>query len=282
MSIFRPANIQKLKEKEDIRGLMTVMSQDADHARRREAADALGALGQKSIPSLLEATRDPSKAGYAIRALGETGNPSVVEPLIEIFNAGRWTGEAASALGRLGDRRAVEPLIAGLNQKYKTNTLAALGKLGDKRAVPAVISCLDSDDSTDRAIAARVLGELNDPQAIPALELAYASEDATVAEPALNSLKKLGWTPLVAKQMLYMVMTWNREGSQFMTHLHNQYGREDEIRARFHNPWAMAQVFVVQQTYEHSADKSDTCKACKRLAQTRIKTELSRQNPIDS
>jgi len=93
MPLFGPPNVQKLKEKHNIEGL-------------------LKALGY-------EKNRDVREA--AAKALGEIGDAQAVEPLIATLKNAEMSYEGkdlvcsiAEALGKIGDARAVEPLIAVL------------------------------------------------------------------------------------------------------------------------------------------------------------------------
>ena len=88
MGLFGPPNIDKMKAKRDIKGLVKAMEYQKDAGIRKKAAEALGEL----------------------RDIG------AVDPLIAAFKDTekdvRWV--AANAVGKIGDARAVEPLIAAL------------------------------------------------------------------------------------------------------------------------------------------------------------------------
>jgi len=87
--LFGPPNVEKLKDKGDVDGLIKALHYEKDYNVCICAAGALGKIGDKRA----------------------------VEPLIAALEDNdrkvRWN--AAAILGNIGDKRAVEPLIAALN-----------------------------------------------------------------------------------------------------------------------------------------------------------------------
>jgi len=107
MPRFGSPNIEKLKAKGDVGGLIKALEYRKDTAVRISAA----------------------------KALGELKDARTVEPLIAVLKDRDWSVReaAAGALGQLGDSRAVEPLIAVLKDSGKDVHEAAadaLKKLG--------------------------------------------------------------------------------------------------------------------------------------------------------
>ena len=88
MFLFGPPNVEKMKARRDVNGLIK-------------------ALGYK---------KDEYVRWYTARALGEIKDPRAVEPLIAALkDTDKDVRQAAAeALGKIGDPRAVEPLIAAL------------------------------------------------------------------------------------------------------------------------------------------------------------------------
>ncbi len=166
------------------------------------AAQCLGAMGKdarEAVPALIQAletgpnnydtgdgpipTRDD-----IMRALGSTGDPRAVKPLIAALYSPRpvdaGTNAQASrkpvgrdaaieALGLLGPvaQEAVPNIIPFLKKSrssYFRTTTKALGQIRDPRAIPALIEALD--DPTDAALAADALGEFG-AQAKPAVPI---------------------------------------------------------------------------------------------------------------
>ena len=117
MGIFdRKPNIEKLKEKEDVEGLIKALKferyKDVDLIR--DAVEALGKTGKPAVEPLIQALKDEDHGvrSSAAEALGMIGHKSAVEPLIQTLKDKHWYVRKASAvaLGNIGDERAVEPL----------------------------------------------------------------------------------------------------------------------------------------------------------------------------
>jgi HEAT repeat protein len=121
----------------------------AETSPAKEAAEALGEIGDPAVPSLLQALRhsDWKTRKFAAHAFGETDN------LIEV-------GKAVSALATtLGDD----------HPEVRDRAAWALGELEEPSAVPALARALGDQDATVRRKAAWALGEIEDPSAVPAL-----------------------------------------------------------------------------------------------------------------
>lgn len=112
-------NIQKLKERKDVDGLIRALA-DKDDNMRGDAAAALGAMGDaRAVEPLISVLNDKyfRVRQVAARVLGELGDPRDVEPLCAILkDEDRGVRRAAAlALGKTGDSRARAPLLALLN-----------------------------------------------------------------------------------------------------------------------------------------------------------------------
>lgn len=144
MGFFKP-NIEKMKAKKDVEGLIKVLKHK-DEDVRWGAAEALGKVGdERAVHPLIEALQDDSypliceRASYALKNIGRD---KVLEPLIKTLQGAKRSDSlregAAIALGILGDNRAVDYLIEALDDGYAGVRFAAtrsLGLIGDKRAV---------------------------------------------------------------------------------------------------------------------------------------------------
>jgi HEAT repeat protein len=161
MPPFGPPDVEKLKRKRDVPGLIKALGYQKEDDREA-AAEALVQIGAPAVKPLIDILNDNDRSvrWYAVRALGQIGDPAAVEPLIaastdplvsvrsvavgalvqigapavKALIAALPSWAAAEALGRIGDTRAVEPLIAVLPNWTAIN---ALGKIGDVRAVAA-------------------------------------------------------------------------------------------------------------------------------------------------
>jgi HEAT repeat protein len=101
---------------------------------------------QRAIAGLRDVDADTARD--AATSLGQLGDTSVVEQLIEVVrNANGYfhsvvRAAAASSLGQLKDRRAVEALLAAVNDPIaepSIEAIRALAALGDSRAVSTLI-----------------------------------------------------------------------------------------------------------------------------------------------
>jgi HEAT repeat protein len=123
----------------------------------KEAAEALGEIGDPAVPSLLQALRhsDWKTRKFAAHAFGETDH------LIEV-------GQAVSALATiLGDD----------HPEVRDRAAWALGELEEPSAVPALARALGDQDATVREKAAWALGEIEDPSAVAGLTAALKDHD---------------------------------------------------------------------------------------------------------
>jgi HEAT repeat protein len=173
-----PPNVEKLKKKGDIRGLVKALGHE-DFKVRQDAFSALYRLEDpRSVPLLIEALSSPSHSTRksASSLLGKMAHPRAVRPLtsaladptIEVRK------DASIALGRIGDAAALMPLIAVLqneNEYASVRKAAArsLGQLGDARAFEPLMQALRHRELAIRDGAARGLGSLGDLRALEPL-----------------------------------------------------------------------------------------------------------------
>lgn len=142
-------------------------------AERAYGASQLAALGTGARPAaafLVDRLRDPDwrVRRQAAEALGAVGDTLGLEPLMETLadRDGDWSVRAAAArsLGKLGDPRAVATLIAVLNDMnahVRHMAVIALGRIGTMEAREALAVAVRSDsDGATRFSAARALREL--------------------------------------------------------------------------------------------------------------------------
>ncbi len=133
----------------------------------------------------------------AAEALGKTGDPRAVEPLISVLEDENFYVRRATvkALGKIGDPRAVESLIAALKDEdsYVRELAAdALGTITDARAVEPLIGALKDENLYIRRSAVKALGEIGDPRATEPLITVLRDEDSDVRELACKVLVRIG------------------------------------------------------------------------------------------
>ena len=201
MPLFGPPDVEKLKTKRDINGLLHALEEKNSWSIPGNAEKALLELvGPGDLPALLKALqhKHPRVRGVAARCLGKTRQAEALEPLLRAFKEDeddKVRQAAIEALGQLGDRRAVSQLISALEEAMisrgfiPTDLLIALGALGDPQAVDVLCAALElavrrparggiPDPSPARAIEAlEQVGGSKHPRAIEALTLVVNQGD---------------------------------------------------------------------------------------------------------
>jgi len=215
MPLFGPPNVRNLTAKRDVKGLIKALTYRGDLSVRRDAAHALGELGdERAVEPLLARLKDSvwMVRAAAAWALGELGDARAVEPLIVALQdpEGWVRGMAASALGEIGDTRAIEPLLASLEDDRPASTLSsvsfyageALAKMGDFCGVEAILEKLNTEDETIRLRAFETMAKITgDTRVVEPLITALASPNSLVQKNAVGVLRKIGKSavePLIA------------------------------------------------------------------------------------
>lgn len=117
-------NIDRLQQRGDIPAIIRLLG-DKDPTIQRHAAEALGTLGSRATPLLLEALHSANRAVRlgAVEAFGTIKDIQSVDPLIRVMHQDpvlevRWA--AALALGEIGSPNAIPSLVRLLrdNSRY--------------------------------------------------------------------------------------------------------------------------------------------------------------------
>ncbi|MGA2436258.1 MAG: HEAT repeat domain-containing protein [Bryobacteraceae bacterium] len=166
MGRFGSPNVDKMKAKGDVDGLMKALHYQEDYGVREAAADALVKIGTPTVEPLIAALLDSDSdvRKQAISVLGQIGDARAVGPLMAALrdsdrDGRRW---AVDALVRIGVP-AVEPLIATLKDSdsdVRRWVVDALGQIGDARAVETLIVALKDNVSYVREAAANALKQI--------------------------------------------------------------------------------------------------------------------------
>jgi HEAT repeat protein len=186
MTMFGSPNVDKLKAKKNIKGLINALRYAKDSNVQSAAGTALVSIGDirdsDDIESLIAALNDPNEdvRGIAAVAFHQVSDPRAVEPLIHVLKDLtqywflRW--RAAARLGEIGDPRAVEPLIAVLKGKDQNEDLeadvrrhaaGALSEIGDPRAIEPLIAVLKDPHALMRWDAGEALARMGTPAVEP-------------------------------------------------------------------------------------------------------------------
>lgn len=139
VKIFSSADLDNMRNSEDVEGLVNALNPDEDKKIREKAAYILGDIHAEkaAVESLIQVLDDeywPIRK-VAVLSLGRIGDRQAVEPLIKVLKDDYWhvRETAALALGAMGDKRAVEPIIAALKDgdlNVRCEVVDALGNLG--------------------------------------------------------------------------------------------------------------------------------------------------------
>ena len=112
--------ILKLEAKKNVKGMIKALSNRKDRFLSIQAAGALGRTGDpRAVKPLILALeeREEAVSKAAARALPQIG-ASAVDPLIATVKQKKWVrDDAADALRKVSDPSAVKPLIAALSER---------------------------------------------------------------------------------------------------------------------------------------------------------------------
>ncbi len=142
--------------------LVTRAGEDAIWTRTK-AAWGLAAIGQRSVPLLINALNDKEEETRrrAAWALVKIGTPSVKALIGSLHEINKYTRErAAQALGWIGDERAVASLIWSLKDKEPpvvSSAAWALGRIGSPKALDALQRLVNSENPDIRENAAEAV-----------------------------------------------------------------------------------------------------------------------------
>ncbi len=201
MSLFGPPNIEKMKAKRDVQGLIKALGymKDSDQEKhtiiRAKAAEALGELGEvETVLDLMAALRDCSVSVRfaAVVGLGKFG-PIAKGGLTAALkdSDAKVRAAAVKALGQLGDPTVVDMLITALKDIHSGVRWVAsegLGRLGDSRAAVPLVAALHDQAAYVRQEAAMQLENIGDPAVAP---LIAALKDSEVRQMAADILAKM-------------------------------------------------------------------------------------------
>jgi HEAT repeat protein len=140
------SDIEKLKEKKDVKGLIKALKYD-DSNIRMLAANSLGKIGdERAVASLTQALKDE---GYGVlnevlKALVKIGDPAV-ETLIKALSDEKLEDGAKVALIKIGEPASRNLMFKYYNQDKNTQIsyIDIMGEIGDKNSVEHLIHILE-------------------------------------------------------------------------------------------------------------------------------------------
>lgn len=162
-----------------------------DKESHATVASILLALGEKALPTILEALAEEENMGVRKRLLEVVGrHGSTALPYIRpLLSDPRWyvVRNAVFLLRRLGDREVTATLRQMLGRarpQVVEEILKALVALQDPQWFTALLRALDSDDPDKQVVAVRVASHIQHPQVVRALaERLQARRGGQLREP---------------------------------------------------------------------------------------------------
>jgi HEAT repeat protein len=194
-------NIGEMKAKRDLEGLFGALNNKRNAFARRDAAKALGEIGDAiAMEPLIAALKDPKRdvRDAAVEAIGKIGgDPRAVAAFVEPLRNGNSIAreEAASAFGKIRHKSGVELLVPALKDEdcfVRQSAAASLGKISDPAAVEGLAQTLKDEDKEVRQAAAIALGEIGGTAAVEPLVQSLKDESVMVRYRTVESLGKIG------------------------------------------------------------------------------------------
>ena len=174
----------------------------AETSPAKEAAEALGEIGDPAVPGLLQALRhaDWKTRKFAAHAFGETARITEVGTAVSALVAtlrddhAEVRDRAAWALGELEEPSAVPGLTAALKDgdvSLRRMAAWALGEIEDASAIPGLVAALQDGDAQLRSKSAWALGEIEDARAVQSLVQALKDSSWEVRKMAAWALGEI-------------------------------------------------------------------------------------------
>jgi HEAT repeat protein len=199
MPLFGPPNVDKLKGKKDIEGLIDVLIHQKDARLRDVAARALGELADaRSVEPLFAALLDADtsvreSATLALARVGAPAAPKLVAALRNPRSSLRTV--SAKLLGSIGGEAPLQALIEATDDPdwhVREAAMESLGSFKDARAIQTLLVGLKDLDWNVCAAAARALGKLKETSAVMRLVETLKYPRQEVRQAVREALAKMG------------------------------------------------------------------------------------------
>ena len=168
----------------------------------KEAAEALGNIGNAAVPGLLQALEHNNWKNRKFAAIG-LGEVDRIDELTKVIAAltSRLSDSqfevrerSAWALGEIEDASAVEPLLGALTDsdpRVRTRAAWALGEIEHPSAVNGLVAALKDSDSGVREWSVWALGEIESDLAVEGLVPLLTDADAKVRRQVVWALGEI-------------------------------------------------------------------------------------------
>lgn len=198
----------------DVRAVEPLVKLLADSQVNQSAAEALLALGAKSVEALIPVLRSEHAGArlHAATALGEIRDKRAGEALIaalETDDEYAVRTAAATALGLLKDGRAVWVMVGTLKMRDETTperqvlleklrqaTALALHKIGDPLAAKGGVTAASSAEAALRQAEENLKGADTHPRLIGELKLLTEAELVGVLKELVSAIEEISWAGL--------------------------------------------------------------------------------------
>jgi len=182
----------------EIKGLIHDLGGESH--QRQHAVERLSQIGNRAVPSLLLALKDPyafTRVG-ALAALANIRDKATIPAMERLLDDRGYQvrGEAAKSLGLMRSKDSLPKLVACLEDKeprVRREAVIALGKLKIANARDALISALQTTSHADvRQQAAQELSAFPGSEAVEALLQCTRSTDRKLCVFAIHALGEIG------------------------------------------------------------------------------------------
>ena len=185
--------------------LLTALKDD-DFTVRNAASQALGLLGTRALPELVQALKAPEpivrlEAAALVGNLGGAAQSAVPNLLALLTDAGRYVPPTSNQYGFLA-LSPLPPVFSGTSpyppapyspeQLVRVNAAIALGKVGDRNAIPALTTALKDNSPWMQLATGWALLRLGQTQGLRVVGQLVQHPDESIQRAALSQLQGYG------------------------------------------------------------------------------------------
>jgi HEAT repeat protein len=184
-------------------------------SRTEEAGPAAQSLNEDAIDFLIDALEEESLRSYALKMLGQIGDPRAMEALLPLLSD-PGSAEYAAAIGvleKLASPETVPVLIRALEHQPPHSPIGDILSRMGKAALPALVEQFEDGTLPIQYTAIEVLGKAGDRSAIPILKKVLRTGPWPLRFAAAPALASLDWTPMSFKEKALFALCqqqWDR------------------------------------------------------------------------